>query len=235
VATPLNADQLYALARTVGLDPAAAEVAAAVALAESGGNPEAVNAADPHGGSHGLWQINGAHRSKPDFTNVYNPAANARLMAEISGGGTNWRPWGAFTNGSYKQHMGAARDARRKIEGEADRLPEAERKGVFERIAGFLGGDNPAGKAGQQVGGVVEDTAGALMALGRLAATLTKGVGWLANAGWKRLLMVLLGLIGLVIAAFGLFGALVPSGAKQAVRSTAANVTKVRTAKAATA
>jgi len=81
----------------------------------------------------------------------------------------------------------------------------------------------------------VGDVAGALTALGRLAATVAKAGAWLGTAGWKRILMVTLGLIGLVIAAMGLFGALVPSGAKQAVRSTARNVGAARAANLAAA
>lgn len=86
-----------------------------------------------------------------------------------------------------------------------------------------------------QAAEAADDVAGALAALGRLAATMAKAGAWLVNAGWKRILMVTLGLIGLVIAAMGLFGALVPSGAKQAVRSTARNVGAARAANLAAA
>jgi Lysozyme like domain/CHAP domain len=70
--------------------------------------------------SYGLWQINllgalKAERMKlyglktPE--DLYDPATNARIMVSISKGGTNWRPWGAYTNGHYKKAMVEAHQA----------------------------------------------------------------------------------------------------------------------------
>jgi hypothetical protein len=46
-----------------GGDASDARTAAAVATAESSGNPGDVNSSDPSGGSFGLWQLNGVHKS----------------------------------------------------------------------------------------------------------------------------------------------------------------------------
>lgn len=85
-----------------GGDPSKANTAAAIALAESSGNPAAYNPNDPHGGSFGLWQINGAHGDLASF-DVWQ---NVKAAIQISGNGSNWRPWGAFTNGSYRKYLG---------------------------------------------------------------------------------------------------------------------------------
>lgn len=37
-------------------------IAYQIILCESGGNSQAHNWNDPNGGSHGLWQLNGAHK-----------------------------------------------------------------------------------------------------------------------------------------------------------------------------
>jgi hypothetical protein len=66
-----------------------APMAAAIALAESGGNPNATN--DNGNGSvdRGLWQINSVHGSQ----STYDVTANARAAVQISNNGSSWRPW----------------------------------------------------------------------------------------------------------------------------------------------
>jgi hypothetical protein len=110
----LTPSQLYDLARGAGLSPAAAVTAAAVALGESGGNPAAVGdvgiQTSKWGPSVGLWQIRslkadqGTGRTR-DASKLTDPAFNARAMAEVSGTGSNWRPWSVFTSGKYRQYL----------------------------------------------------------------------------------------------------------------------------------
>jgi hypothetical protein len=76
-----------------GGNPAAAFTAAEIAMAESGGNPDAVSPTD----DYGLWQVNGSHGPLATL----NPQANARAAVQISGDGTNWSPWTTFETGAY--------------------------------------------------------------------------------------------------------------------------------------
>jgi hypothetical protein len=83
-----------------------ANMAAAIALAESGGIPNRNNADRPGDGGHhiaaGLWQILGL----PFEGNVYDPLTNARMaVAKYRGAGNTFRPWVAYTNGNYRQYM----------------------------------------------------------------------------------------------------------------------------------
>jgi hypothetical protein len=74
-----------------------AHVAGAIALAESGGNPNAFN---PSGAS-GLWQILGA--VSPG--NLFNPqvnATNAVIKYRDAGG---FSPWVTYTTGAYRSFM----------------------------------------------------------------------------------------------------------------------------------
>ena len=100
---------LQALAAAVGFpDPA---LAAAVAMAESGGNPCAQG--DPNVGKHscdgpngtsesfGLWQINVPNNPQYDPKSLLDPQYNARAALAISRNGATWRPWSTFKNGSY--------------------------------------------------------------------------------------------------------------------------------------
>ena len=104
----LSFDQLRNLAASAGFpDP---DLAASVAMAESGGDPCAQG--DPVGAfvcdrpngtstSFGLWQVNTTHNPQYDATSLLNPTYNARAALAISKNGATWMPWSTFKNGSY--------------------------------------------------------------------------------------------------------------------------------------
>lgn len=77
-------------------------LAAAIAMAESGGDPRSENSI----GATGLWQIlRSAHPDWDRRGNLKNPNFNAKAAYSISSHGTNWQPWEAYTNGAYRQFM----------------------------------------------------------------------------------------------------------------------------------
>jgi len=76
-----------------GGSPAHAFMAAEIAMAESGGNPNAVSPTD----DFGLWQINGSNGALATL-NAYQ---NARSAVILSDNGTNWYPWTTYTSGAY--------------------------------------------------------------------------------------------------------------------------------------
>ena len=94
--------------------------ATAVALAESSGNPGATGdtslANAKWGPSVGLWQVRTLNAAPGgDFRNesflrsgIGNQAAAA---FNISGGGSNFRPWSVYTSGAYRKFLGQARGA----------------------------------------------------------------------------------------------------------------------------
>jgi hypothetical protein len=113
----LTFSQVYNLARDAGLNPAAAVTATAIAKAESGLRTDAVGDVglqdSKWGPSIGLWQVRSVKAesgkgTSRDGTRLADPAFNARSMVEISGGGTNWRPWSVFLHGSYRQFVDQA-------------------------------------------------------------------------------------------------------------------------------
>ncbi|MDX8151088.1 phage tail tape measure protein [Patulibacter brassicae] len=61
--------------------------------------------------SRGLWQINTLAHPKWAGRNLYNPDVNAQAMREISSGGSNWKPWSAYSSGRYRSFLGRARAA----------------------------------------------------------------------------------------------------------------------------
>jgi LysM repeat protein len=76
-----------------GGSPAKAVMAADIAMAESGGNPNAISPTD----DFGLWQINASNGALATL----NPLQNAKSAIQLSNNGTNWGPWTTFTSGAY--------------------------------------------------------------------------------------------------------------------------------------
>jgi len=105
--------QIAAAASAAGIPAAQVPTAVAIAIAESGGDPSSHNSIPPDD-SYGLWQINmlgslgPERRQKFGLTSneqLYDVATNARAMAALSSGGTNWRPWTTYTRGTYLLYM----------------------------------------------------------------------------------------------------------------------------------
>lgn len=100
----LTYQDLYDLAVKHNL--AQPDVAAAVAIAESGGDPKALGDLGL-GISRGLWQINlrwHPEYNKPEI-DLYDPDTNAQAAYAVSRGGTYWKPWATFNSGAYQAFM----------------------------------------------------------------------------------------------------------------------------------
>ena len=82
-----------------------AELMAAIALAESSGNPQAINPDDNNGtqSSYGLWQIStGTHA--PPASNWSDPIENAHLaIGKLNSQGLG--AWGTYTSGAYRKYL----------------------------------------------------------------------------------------------------------------------------------
>ncbi|HEX3516160.1 MAG TPA: LysM peptidoglycan-binding domain-containing protein [Trebonia sp.] len=76
-----------------GGSPAAAFMAAEIAMAESGGDANAISPTD----DFGLWQINGSNGSLATL----NPFQNAKSAITLSDNGADWNPWTTYHSGAY--------------------------------------------------------------------------------------------------------------------------------------
>lgn len=99
--TDLSYGQLEGLWITEGGDPNDAQEAAAVAEAESSGNPLAQNKNTDGSIDRGLWQINSIHGKLSTF----DEAQNTMAAIKISSNGSNWHPWATFNTGAYKKYL----------------------------------------------------------------------------------------------------------------------------------
>lgn len=98
--------QLEGLWINAGGPASVAPIAAAVALAESGGCTSALNLTD-NGGTQtsvGLWQTsNGTHSYPSAWTTAAGNAAEA--VAKYNGAGNTFSPWGTYTSGAYTRFI----------------------------------------------------------------------------------------------------------------------------------
>lgn len=110
----LTATQIAAYAVAAGFTDDDLITAIAIALAESGGDPNAYNpetaAGTPSGqGSYGLWQIYRKAHPEFDSWNLNDPATNARAAFSVySAAGGNFTPWSTYTGNAYEAFLPAA-------------------------------------------------------------------------------------------------------------------------------
>lgn len=116
----LTAAQIAALAREAGFRGNDLTTAVAVALAESGGRPDAIGDTTLQNGtwgpSVGLFQIRSLHEQKGtggvrDQAANLDPATNVRHAREIASTDRGWRHWSVVLHGTYKAHLATARRA----------------------------------------------------------------------------------------------------------------------------
>lgn len=111
----LNYAQLQTLAQSVGFNSSEARVMAAIALAESGGNPNSLNPNASTGDlSYGLWQINMIGSMGParrrQFgiranADLYDPRTNARAAFMLYRNRGNFRDWSVYNSGAYRKYL----------------------------------------------------------------------------------------------------------------------------------
>lgn len=176
----LSGEQLAAVWTAAGGNPRQAQMAATVALLESGGRPNA-RALTSREDSRGLWQIN--VRAHPEWASrdLFDPATNAQAAVRISRNGTNWGPWTTATVARAQIASGQA-PAVTRPGGEGIGIPGA---GIAGDVAGGIGG-----AAGDVLGGVT----GLFKPLWQWGEAIVAFVTFVVNPlNWLRLAEVVLG------------------------------------------
>lgn len=194
--------ELYSLALAQGLTPARARIAAAVGMAESGGNAQAHNTdASTGDNSYGYWQINMLGKMGPERLilfgiksndELFDAQTNARAMRILSANGQDFSPWSAYTTTdptrSYKRFINVPVTDQTKDPGWKDILKILSPAYAIGSSAGGVGGT--ISDVGQGVGSAVD--------------TLNKGARWVSNSeNWVRVGYVVGGsamiIVGLVM------------------------------------
>ena|SRR5215469_1901621 len=107
----MNVSDLATLAANAGFAGSDISVAAAIALAESNGNPTKYNAetqagAPPGQGSYGLWQIYLFKHPQFAGVNLYDPQTNANAAFSIYQS-EGFRAWTTYKTGAYLNYLSA--------------------------------------------------------------------------------------------------------------------------------
>jgi Lysozyme like domain len=103
----LSAAQIQGYAAAAGFSGADLATAVAIALAESSGDPSAIN---PEG-SYGLWQI--YLPMHPEFAgvNLLDPQANAAAAFSVYSKAHGFGPWSTFNSGAYAKYLASVPNA----------------------------------------------------------------------------------------------------------------------------
>ena len=108
----LTPAQIHALAIKAGFNSTTAITATAIALAESGGRPDAIgdiNVPTPGSKSVGLFQINWTPQMNKvawrDPKANLDPLTNTQSAYTISNHGTNFSPWTTYKTGAYRRFL----------------------------------------------------------------------------------------------------------------------------------
>lgn len=195
----LTFDQLEQLWVQAGGSQSMAAVMAAIALAESSGNPDALNASDNHGtqSSFGLWQIStGTHTPPSPQWNI--PSVNAQLaVAKFHSQGLG--AWGTYTSGAYLRYMngaagGAGGDGGSGGAGGASGTSIVQ-TGLSSWIQGLVG--NVGGGfsvMGDTIGDIFGPIANVIINIGTAISDIMKAILWLVNpANWVRIIAAIVG------------------------------------------
>jgi hypothetical protein len=179
----VNYAELVQLAQDVGLTPGRAKVAAAIAMAESGGDPTKHNTKPPDN-SYGLWQINmlgdlGPDRRRkyglPNNEILFDPRRNAMVMAGESDKGGNFSKWTTYTRGTYLKFMPDDSTWNRILNGLTDSLPGAR-------------------TIGEGIAGTAENVTDNIADIHKLGDAVSKTAAWVSDSrNWVRVGYVLLG------------------------------------------
>lgn len=112
----LTPAEILQLAAAAGFSGSDLITAAAIAEAESSGNPNALGdtTIGSGTGSFGLWQINAdAHPEYgPNFAQLYDPPTNAAAAYAIyQAAGRSFTPWSTYNSGAYLAYVSEVQNA----------------------------------------------------------------------------------------------------------------------------
>lgn len=220
----LSAGQIATVAGQAGFRGQDQVIAVAVALAESGGNPDATNQnTDSHRSvDYGLWQINSYWNADTlRMGNWRDPVTNGKMAYSIFKS-RGWRDWVTYKTGRYNQFMLQAASAVRNPKGITDVLPSFD-QWVLGKLGIGGGADDVGGPFGDLKDAVPENPVSSMIEPARKAAeAVVKAGAWLGDqSNWIRVIKVALGGV-LVVAG-------VTVAARPAIEQAAGSAVKIAT------
>lgn len=112
-------DEIVQIVEAAGWTGEDIAIGASIVMAESQGNPAAVNAANSNGTvDRGLWQINSIHDAKRNGGDWFDPAVSTRMARQIyQDAGNSWTPWSTYSyHGTYQKYLPQMREAAARLQ-----------------------------------------------------------------------------------------------------------------------
>jgi hypothetical protein len=203
--------QLETLWTNAGGSRTLAPLMAAIALAESGGNPDATNPNDNNGTqtSWGLWQISNGTHNQP-VQGILTPSVNAQqAVAKYQSQGLG--AWGTYTSGDYEKYYKGSTPAASLPQGGGQQQATLTSfgfsglgwaqwiEGVLGPIGDIMAGNQEAGQAAQGAVNSGESLAQSLGAIAELVGGFLQNLEWLfVPSHWVRVLAFIGGFIFLI-------------------------------------
>jgi hypothetical protein len=133
----LSFQQIEQMAQQLGFTGNSAQTIAAIALAESGGDTQAVGHNLNGTSDYGLVQINSIHFATGDITagGALNPYSALAYAYTLSKKGSDFTPWSTFTNGRYTQFLSSNQTSTPQSTGMSD-----TNSSVMSGVSSFVNG-----------------------------------------------------------------------------------------------
>ena len=182
----MRLDEIYTLCLRHGFTPDAAATMAAIALAESGGNPaaECVNCVPGvKETSIGLYQINMDAWPQYGRPCLHDPDCSTIAAYTISLNGSNFTPWTEYKNGGYKKYYVPPGN-----------IVSAGGQAIDPNVI-----QKAANAAGNAKNGIIDKLGGALGTSGITSDTLKQTLIALVVLG-SSLALIFLGVYGMIMA-----------------------------------
>ncbi len=222
----LSPNQIAQLAYQAGFRGSSLRMAVAIALAESGGNPNAYNpevaaGTRPGHGSRGLWQIYGSAHPEYDNQQTFNPITNAQAAFRVySQAGNKFTPWSTFKNGSaYKISQNLNLDM---PSGEINLTGGTGPAALAGVASATLNPISPAGRTGSAASSIATDERGPLVSVSLLPENIRQGLENIDPQFVKK--SMALGIFGFMLLSIGaimLIAQMVTPAAKALVKDVA--------------
>lgn len=211
-----------------GGNATAAPIAAAIAMAESGGCVDATHVNSNGSTDAGLWQVNSINAPPAQMV---DPVANVQEAIKLSNNGTRWTPWSTFNSGAYQKYLTGGTPS---SSFPAGLTPGATLTGFnIGSLLGPLGDGLPNISAPSSFGDIAKSLTGLLAAIMKPIEYANAASLWLSQPkNWLRIVEVVAGVVVLAEGLHMLTGA-TPSPTKTVAGAASMAVPEVKATRAA--
>lgn len=169
------------------------DTAIAVALAESGGNDQAMHRNKDGSTDYGLWQINSVHKDLLKKYTWNNAGDNTEMARQIwESGGRSFRPWtGTYGTGEYKAFLGHGAAVYEKL----SKMDKNTGPSTLAQMLNFIPGGGAAAGAALDATGLADNVSGLVTSPFKIAKGILDSVFQFVKEGAIVVGVFLIGIV----------------------------------------